>query len=130
MTNTYLIEAKSSKGEEESTATEPAASQALVHAPAPFKSRDVRSHDTGVQSSVPAATALVKKYVHMLVSDRDGEVARLQVQEDREKAASVGDEQTKLLEKVQLLDQRVELFDSSVQNGAAAVVQLLQRQRW
>ena len=72
----------------------------------------------------------MKKFVHRLVTDRDMEVARLQVREDREKAASFRDERTKLLEQVQLLDHRVELFEGSVQNGAVAVVKLLQRQRW
>ena len=76
---------------------------------------------------MPAATAPVKKYVHRLVTDRDVEVARLQVREDREKAASFRDEQTKLPERVQLLNHRVELFDGSVQNSVAAVVKLLGR---
>ena len=125
MTNTYLTEAKSSKVEEESTATEPAATKALVKATVPFKSRDVRTHDTGVQSSVPAATAPVKKYVHRLVSDRDVEVARLQVRGDREQAAKFRAERTRLLERVNLLDQRVDLFDGSVLNGAAAGFGLL-----
>ena len=58
------------------------------------------------------------------------EVARIQVQDDREKAASFRDERTKLLDRVNQLDQRVDLFDGSVLEGAAAVVQLLQRQRW
>ena len=130
LTNKYLTEAKSSKGEEASIATEPAASRALVQAPVPFKSADVRTH-AGVLSSKPVATAPVKKkFVHRLVTERDVEVARLQVQEDREKAASFRDERTKLLERVNLLDQRVDLFDGSVLEGAAAVVQLLQRQRW
>ena len=99
----------------------------LVQAPVPFKSHDVITH-AGVQCSMPAATAPVKKkFINRLVSERDVEVARLQVQEDREKAASFRDKQTKLLERVNLLDQRVDLFDGSVLEGAAAVVQLLQR---
>ena len=44
---------------------------------------------------MPAATAPVKKFVHRLVTDRDVEVAHLQVREDREKAASFLDERTK-----------------------------------
>ena len=83
-----------------------------------------------MQPSLPAATAPVKQYVHRLVTDRDVEVARLQVREDREKASSFRTERTKLLEQVQLLDHRVELFEGSVQSGAVAVVKLLQRQRW
>ena len=83
-----------------------------------------------MQSSLPAATAPVKKFVHRLVTDRDVEVARLQVREDREKASSFRAERIKLLEQVQLLDHRVELFDGSVQSGAVAVVKLLARQRW
>ena len=46
---------------------------------------------------MPAATAPVKKYVHRLVSDRDVEVARLQVREDREKAALFRDERPHFL---------------------------------
>ena len=79
-----------------------------------------------MQSSLPAATAPVKKFVHRLVTDRDVEVARLQVREDREKASSFRAERTKLLEQVQLLDHRVELFQGLVQSGAVAVVKLLQ----
>ena len=47
-----------------------------------------------------------------------------------EKASAFRAEQTKLLEQVQLLDHRVELFEGSVQSGTVAVVKLLQRQRW
>ena len=89
----------------------------------------MRAH-TGVQPSLPAATAPVKHYVHRLVTDRDVEVVRLQVREDREKVASFRTERTKHLEQVQLLDQRVELWEGSVQSGAVAVVKLLQCQRW
>ena len=47
-----------------------------------------------------------------------------------EKVAMFRTERTKQLEQVRLLDHRVELWEGSVQNGAAAVVKLLQRQRW
>ena len=129
LTNIYLTEAKSSKGEEDSIASEPAVSRALVQAPVPFKSRDVRTHP-GVQSSSPVAAPVKKEFVRRLVTDRDVESARLQVQGDREKAASFWDERNKLLDRVSQLDQRVDLFDGSVLEGAAVVVQLLQRQRW
>ena len=61
-----------------------------------------------MQPSLPAATAPVKQYVHRLVTDRNVEVARRQVREDREKVASFRTERTKHLVKVQLLDHRVE----------------------
>jgi len=83
-----------------------------------------------VQSSPTAATPPVKQFVHRLVTDSIVDDARLQVREDHEKVASFRTERTKHLEQVRLLDHRVELWEGSVQSGAATVMKLLQRQRW
>ena len=121
--------AKSPKGEEASIASEPAVSRALVQAPVPFKSLDVRTHSGGLSPS-PVAAPVKKKIVRRLVTDGDVESKRLQVQGDREKAASFRAERNKLLARVSQLDHNVDLYDGSVLEGAAAVVQLLERQRW
>ena len=110
----YLVVAKNPKGEEGSTASEPAASRALGKAPVPFKSQDVRE----------------KKPVRRQVTDGDVEAKRLQVKGDREKAASFRAERLQLLARLSQLDHSVEMYDGSVQEGAASVVQLLERQRW
>ena len=113
----------------ESSASEPPASQALNMAPAAFAVRDVRAHP-GVQSSQTPASAPVKPFVHRHVSDSMVDDARLQVREDREKVALFRTERSKQLEQVRLLDHRVDLWECSVQDGAAAVVKLVQRQKW
>ena len=59
----------------------------------------MRTHP-GVQSSSPVAAPVKKKFVRRLVTDRDVESARLQVQGDREKAASFREERIKLLDRV------------------------------
>ena len=56
--------------------------------------------------------------------------ARLQVREDREKVALFRTERSKQLDQVRLLDHRVSLWERAVQDGAAAVVKLVQRQKW
>ena len=61
-------------------------SRALVQAPVPFKSLDVRTHSGGVSPS-PVAAPVKKKFVRWLVTNGDVESKRLQVQGDREKAA-------------------------------------------
>ena len=118
----YLIVVK--KAEEASSAPDPAASRALGQAPGPFKSLDVRAH-TGDLSPSPIAAPVVKqKPVRRLVFDGDVAAKRLQVQSDREKAASF------LLARLSQLDHHIDTYEGSVQEGAAAVVELLDRQRW
>ena len=97
--NIYLIVAKNPKGEEASTASEPATSRALVQASVPFKSLDIINHSGGLSPS-PVAAPVKKKFVRRLVTDGDVESKRLQVQGDREKAASFCSERLKLLARV------------------------------
>ena len=126
----YLIVVKNLNAEEASSASEPAASRALGQAPVPFKSLDVRTHSGDLSPSPVAPPVVKKKPVRRLVFDRDVAAKRPQVQGDREKAASFREERNKLLDRVSQLDQRVDLFDGSVLEAAAAVVQVLQCQRW
>ena len=118
------------KADEVSSAPEPAASRALGQAPGPFKSLDVRTH-TGDLSPSPVASPVVKQIpVRRLVSDGDVAAKRSQVQSDREKAASFRAERIPLLARLGQLDHHIDTYDRSVQEGAAAVVELRDRQRW
>ena len=122
--------AKNLNAEEASSASEPAASRALGQAPVPCKSMDVRTHSGGLSPSPVAAPVVKKKPVRRLVSDGDVAAKRLQVQGDREKAASFRVERLQLLARLSQLDHHVDMYAGSVLEGAAAVVQLLDRQRW
>ena len=116
------------EADEASSDTEPAASQALGQAPGPFKSLDVRTH-TGVLSPSPVASPVVKQTpIRRLVSVGDVAEKRSQVQIDREKAASFRAKRIPLLARVGQLDHLINTYD--VQEGAAAVVELRDRQRW
>ena len=95
----------------------------------PFNSLDVRTPSGGLSPS-PVAAPVKKKIFRRLITDGDVEAKRLQVRGDREKAASLRAERNKLLARVSQLDHNVDLYDGSVLEGAAAVVQLLERQRW
>ena len=118
------------KADEASSDTEPAASKALGQAPGPFKSLDVRTH-TGVLSPSPVASPVVKQTpIRRLVSDGDVAAKRSQVQSDREKAASFRAERIPLLARLGQLDHHIDTYDRSVQEGAAAVVELRERQKW
>ena len=112
------------KADEASSDTEPAATKA------PFKSLDVRTH-TGVLSPSPVASPVVQQPpIRRLVSDGDVAKKRSQVQSDRQKAASFRAERVPILARLGQLDHHIDTYDRSVQEGAAAVVELRERQKW
>ena len=112
------------KADEASSDTEPAATKA------PFKSLDVRTH-TGVLSPSPVASPVVQQPpIRRLVSDGDVAKKRSQVQSDRQKAASFRAERVPILARLGQLDHHINTYDRSVQEGAAAVVELCERQKW
>ena len=96
---------------------------------APFKSLDVRTH-TGLSPSPVASPVVQQPPIRRLITNGDVDKKRSQVQSDRQKAASFRTERVPLLRRLGEVDHLIDTYDRAVQEGAADVVELRERQSW
>ena len=95
---------------------------------APFKSLDVRTHTT---QPTPVASPVVQQPpIRRLTTNGDVARKRSQVESDRQKVASFRTERVPLLRRLGEVDHLIDIYDRSVQEGAAEVVELREKQSW
>ena len=96
---------------------------------APFKSLDVRTR-TGLSPTPVASPVVQQPPIRRLTTNGDVAKKRSQVESDRQKAASFRTERVPLLRRLGEVDHLIDIYDRAVQEGAAEVVELREKQSW